>query len=423
MRILLAQLFRYAGALHGGPKANRLLLQALAAGGHACRVVVPFQDEIVDAMRADLAGSGIDLSAIFQHVQSLREIEEHARGLRWLSDDTVAFEVDGVEVIALRARPDIEPAFRAALQDFDPQIVLAGEDFQNRILGNALQVAPGRVVVLAHTVNYLPFGPEAVRLDPERTAMISSAAGVITVSDFCRRYIQRWAGLDAQVLRFPVYGQGPFPSLGSIDNPFVTIINPCALKGIDIFLALAASMPEVAFAAVPTWGTTAAELTALRALDNVTVLEARADVDQIFAQTRVLLVPSLWAEAFGLVAVEAKLRGIPALVSSAGGLPEAALGVDRVIEVAPIRWEASDDAAAPRRRMVPPQDCTPWRAALGELLADPVRYHAVSTAGREAALEHVATCGAGSFAAYFEAIVARAGGEAAAIAARPRDTG
>lgn len=34
------------------------------------------------------------------------------------------------------------------------------------------------------------------------------------------------------------------------------------------------------------------------------------DLDEVYRQTAVLLVPSLWQEAFGLVAVEAQLRGI-----------------------------------------------------------------------------------------------------------------
>ena len=47
--------------------------------------------------------------------------------------------------------------------------------------------------------------------------------------------------------------------------------------------------------------------------------------------TRILLVPSLWGEAFGLVVVEAMLRGIPVLASNVGGLVEAKLGVDYIL--------------------------------------------------------------------------------------------
>ena len=36
----------------------------------------------------------------------------------------------------------------------------------------------------------------------------------------------------------------------------------------------------------------------------------------VFARTRLLLMPSLWLESFGLVAAEAMLNGIPVLAST-----------------------------------------------------------------------------------------------------------
>ena len=43
---------------------------------------------------------------------------------------------------------------------------------------------------------------------------------------------------------------GPYPELGRFENEFVTMVNPCAVKGLAIFLALAERMPGVKFAAV-----------------------------------------------------------------------------------------------------------------------------------------------------------------------------
>lgn len=57
--------------------------------------------------------------------------------------------------------------------------------------------------------------------------------------------------------------------------------------------------------------------------------------EDIYRRTAVLLVPSIWSEAFGLVAVEAQLLGIP-VVSSAldsGACFRAANGGSRSIVV------------------------------------------------------------------------------------------
>ena len=46
----------------------------------------------------------------------------------------------------------------------------------------------------------------------------------------------------------------------------------------------------------------------------------------VFANTKMLLMPSLWLESFGLVAVEAMLNGIPVLASNRGALPDTIRG-------------------------------------------------------------------------------------------------
>merc|ERR1712187_824288 len=56
---------------------------------------------------------------------------------------------------------------------------------------------------------------------------------------------------------------------------------------------------------------------------NVELIRGGADVDVIYRRTAILLVPSLWPEAFGLVAIEAQLRGIPVISTATYGLLEA----------------------------------------------------------------------------------------------------
>ena len=73
-------------------------------------------------------------------------------------------------------------------------------------------------------------------------------------------------------------------------------------------------------------------------MPNVDVFPANGDVERVYAVTKILLAPSLLPETFGLVALEAGLRGIPCLSSDAGGLPEANAG-GTVLET-PLVWDA-----------------------------------------------------------------------------------
>lgn len=56
---------------------------------------------------------------------------------------------------------------------------------------------------------------------------------------------------------------------------------------------------------------------------GVTVVNATPNLDALYSGTRVLIAPSLWPEAYGLVVMESQLRGIPVISSASGGLPEA----------------------------------------------------------------------------------------------------
>ncbi len=321
MRILLAHNSPYYPAFGGGDKSNRLLMESVAARGH----------------RVGGAG-GVDRFTAPAHQRLLSELRD--RGIPAVPDDQdadVRFALKGVEVRVLTAQPHVRAWFSSQAAAFDPDVILAStDDPAHLMLEPALSSPRARVVYLVRATVALPFGPDTSFASARKAAILRQADGVVAVSEYVAEYARRWGGLPAVHLPISLLEPGVPACVGRFDNPFVTMVNPCAVKGISIFLALARRFPETAFAAVPTWGTTAADLAALRALPNVSIFPPADHIDDVLSRTRIVLVPSLWAEARSRMILEAMSRGIPVMASDAGGLREAMLGMDYLVPVRPV---------------------------------------------------------------------------------------
>eukprot|EP00439_Symbiodinium_sp_Y106_P076416 s3379_g15.t1 len=103
----------------------------------------------------------------------------------------------------------------------------------------------------------------------------------------------------------------------------VTFISPCPAKGLAVVLRLALMFGNIQFLCVSTGWTKTLHEVQLRAHPNINIVAGTDNIEEIYRQTAVLLMPSLWQESFGLVAVEAQLRGIPVVSTAACGLKEA----------------------------------------------------------------------------------------------------
>lgn len=98
-------------------------------------------------------------------------------------------------------------------------------------------------------------------------------------------------------------------------------------KGLDVALSVAALAPSIPFMFVESWLLNKADRSELirrvRALPNAQFIPHQSDMLPIYQKARVVLAPSQWQEAWGRIASEAHINGIPVLASKIGGLPEA----------------------------------------------------------------------------------------------------
>jgi glycosyltransferase involved in cell wall biosynthesis len=105
----------------------------------------------------------------------------------------------------------------------------------------------------------------------------------------------------------------------------VTFVNPVQIKGLDIALGVARLCPEIPFSFVESWRLSAGPrqklMEQLAALPNITFCPPQTDMRVVYGKCKILLAPSMWEEAYGRVATEAQMSGVPVVASARGGLP------------------------------------------------------------------------------------------------------
>lgn len=286
----------------------------------------------------------------------------------------------------------------------------------------------GLLLLLVQNIHFLPLGPQGTAArSPGLLRSWSQLGGVLCVSSFVARYIAQHAvplGLPPQRIycvhyaAIGAFGRGPFPDYGTAaaqhlpwpadstsnsaqpqhtsEQPHATPVIGCLKlspeKGGNLFLSLAKVLPQLHFLAVcadPALQAAAAQL------PNVKIIPP-GDVNTILQHMVVVLAPSLWQEAYGLVVTDAVLRGIPVIVSDQGGLSEAAVGCPAaVVPVNPMQLPMTGSDTVGFRpgwqgRVLPEeQELAGWVQALQRLLGHRGVYEGCSRAGRKAALRLV----------------------------------
>jgi len=206
---------------------------------------------------------------------------------------------------------------------------------------------------------------------------------VVVPSQFSKRYYRDHLGLECQVLPYVI----DFHRV-KVDDPrpqYLTFVNPQPTKGVFLFARIAEQLarrrPDIPILVVESRDRTRAlERTGvdLSWANSLFGMANTTDPRKFYAVTKVLIMPSLWKESFGLVAAEAMINGIPVLASNRGALPEI-VGDGGLLFDIPTRY-------TPQTKDVPtPEDVEPWVETIIRLWDDEAFYGQQSQKGRQRA--------------------------------------
>ncbi|KAI5200579.1 alpha-glucosidase [Aureobasidium subglaciale] len=413
MRVFLVQTARGLFSSSGGYKANICLLRHLASRGHVVRQICYFLSSEVEEYIQRMAESG-------GHDFQLRRRTLHLRA----NDGSPGTDIevremimdDGVEVLALSKEAfevafggkeeiynamsketkvfietgnlsprmfDVVSFFQEEIRSFCPTHVVSNDGLTMQ--ATSCQQLPDldiRRVVVVHTAEQLPFGPFTSGVpghtsSPQEYELLKEVDGIWSVSNAIKKYAAEygqlhtdffvhhpWTYLEEKTHRVPL-------QLYNCDKRFVGMINPCAVKGTSILLDLAKACPHLDFLVYKSWGFDEEIGKQIATLKNMTTRPACTNMDEAWSVIKVLLVPSVWYEAWGIVVIEAHLRGIPVISSDAGALPEAMRGLDHIIPVNAITGNERDEQGVYK---VPEQNVAPWVVVLNKLMSDKIEY-------------------------------------------------
>ncbi|KAF4994803.1 hypothetical protein FGRMN_5537 [Fusarium graminum] len=370
MRVFLIQTARGLFSSSGGYKSNNALLGYLRSRGHTVRQLCYFNKGEIETYVRDMARNGVHDVQVRTQILTLRS--EDGKSQVDVKVQELVMD-DGVEIVALDSEAfhgafsasdnpqnqmgrmtaeyietkvpplpleDFVSFLQKQIRRFSPTHMMSndGLSMQASSAAEMRDVCMSRIAVV-HTAEQLPFGPFAGGLPghsttPREIELLRDLDGIWSVSNAIKTYAFDHGHLQTNFL---------------VHHPWTY---------------LTAEKHEIP-RHLRNWN---------KRWASRRVRPTATDQKELWRDIKVLIVPSLWYEAWGMVVVEAHLRGIPVISSNAGALPEAMLGLDYIIPVNPIDGKRDKSG----KYLVPDQDIRPWVKAVTRLMEDRAEYQRVS---------------------------------------------
>jgi glycosyltransferase involved in cell wall biosynthesis len=179
-------------------------------------------------------------------------------------------------------------------------------------------------------------------------------------SEYMQKAVERYVGKKIERIICPMLARERV--IAEEKNPeYIVLVNPDAGKGGRMFLNLAKTFQEEKFLCVglgdEVMGENAEINREIKSTPNIKLVEKADPISEIYAQAKMVLIPSLVDETFSMVALEAMANGIPVLASSLGNL----------------RFLISKGG-----EILDPIDLMSWKNAVKKLLEEKEYYNLVS---------------------------------------------